>query len=146
LDILCKISNSNENYTENILCKIIDKLCSNRNLLNSKGLLILNKLCSLISVTKVYTNIADVLLKFDDIDFISSMINILDIFLLTYKETEELRNLLRKLKSKNNSSNTNVKDFFFKLYKTWCFNPISLLILCIISGHFELSYNLILKL
>jgi len=145
LDILCKISNSNENYTENILCKILDKLCSNRNLLNSKGLFILNKLCSLISVTKVYTNIADVLLKFDDVYFISSMINILDIFLLTYKETEELRNLLKKLKKKS-SSNSIVKDFFFKLYKTWCFNPISLLILCIISEHFELSYNLILKL
>lgn len=124
----------------------MEKLCSNRNLLNSKGLLILNKLCSLISVTKVYLHISDVLLKFEDIDFISSMINILDIFLLTYKETEELRTLLRKLKRKNNSSNSQVKDFFFKLYKTWCFNPISLLILCIISEHFELSYNLILKL
>jgi vacuole morphology and inheritance protein 14 len=123
-------------------------------LLNSKGLIILNKLCSLIRVTKVYTKIADVLLKFEDIDFISNMINILDIFLLSYKETEELRNLLRKLKRKNISSkndidhnnNYNVKDFFSKLYKTWCFNPISLLILCIISEHFELSYNLILKL
>lgn len=116
-------------------------------MLNSKGLLILNKLCSLIGVTKVYTKIADVLLKFDDIEFISSMINILDIFLLSYKETEELRNLLRKLIRKNTrSSSNNVKDFFLKLYTTWCFNPISLLILCIISEHFELSYNLILKL
>jgi len=146
LDILCKISNSNENYTENILCKILEKLCANRNMLNSKGLLIINKLCSLITVTKVYTKIADVLMKFDDIEFISSMINILDIFLLSYKETEELRNLLRKLKRKNTNPNSNVKDFFSKLYKTWCFNPISLLILCIISEHFELSYNLILKL
>lgn len=146
MDILCKISNSNENYTENILCKILEKLCLNRNLLNSNGLLILIKLCSLIPVTKVYTKIADVLLKFEDVEFISSMINILDIFLISYKETEELRNLLRKLRKKNNNSNTNVKDFFTKLYTTWCYNPISLLILCIISEHFELSYNLILKL
>ena len=146
MDILCKISNSNENFIEHILHKILEKLNSNRTLLASKGLNILTKICSLIPVTKVYTKIADVLLKFDDIYFISSMIKILDIFLLTYKETEELRKLLKNLKWKNKSNSNKEHDFFYKLYSTWCFNPISLLILCMISEHFELSYNLILKL
>ena len=139
-----------------------EKLNSNRNVLASKGLNILTKICSIIPVTKVYLKIADVLLKFDDIYFISSMIKILDIFLLTYKETEELRKLLKNLKWRNNRNsnliNNNNKDsnnfiyrekehyFFLKLYSTWCFNPVSLLILCMISEQFELSYNLILKL
>jgi vacuole morphology and inheritance protein 14 len=182
LDILCKISITNHNYIELILYKILEKLNYNRNVLASKGLNILTKICSIIPVTKVYLKIADVLLKFNDIYFISSMIKILDIFLLTYKETEELRKLLKNLKCKNkvtissssmvsfngngndtgigtgishlsgngsgNFNNINIKeqDFFLKLYSTWCFNPISLLILCMISDHFELSYNLILKL
>ena len=63
---------------------------------------------------EVYLKIADVLLKFDDIYFISSMIKILDIFLLTYKETEELRKLLKNLKWRNNRNsnliNNNNKD------------------------------------
>jgi vacuole morphology and inheritance protein 14 len=29
------------------------------------------------------------------------------------------------------------------IYKTWSFNPISTLILCLMSGHYELAYNLI---
>lgn len=146
MDILCKISNTNQNFIEHILHKILEKLNTNRSILASKGLNILTKICSLIPVNKVYLKIADVLLKFEDIYFVSSMIKILDIFLLTYKETEELRKLLKNLKWKNRLNSNKENEFFLKLYCTWCYNPISLLILCMISEHFELSYNLILKL
>ncbi len=86
---------------------------------------------------------ADVLFKMKDPEFISNMINILDIFLLTYKETEELRIQLKGFKK---SDNPEIKAFFEKIYMTWCYNPISTLILCLLSEYFELSYYLILKL
>jgi len=72
------------------------------------------------------------------------MINILDIFLLTYNETEPLRVILKNLKKKK--GNSEEKIFFEKIFTTWSFNPVSTLVLCIISEYFELSYHLILKL
>ncbi len=134
-----------------ILCKLLEKLCLNKNLLNSKGLVILKKLCSVLPVTRVYLKFADLLIKMKDADFIANMLNILDIFLITYKETEPLRQTLRSfrkiVKSEPNSSELPaVKEFFEKLFTAWSFNPISTLILCIISEYFELSYYLILKL
>lgn len=72
------------------------------------------------------------------------MINILDIFLLTHNETEPLRYILKNLRRKK--GNNDEKIFFEKIFRTWAFNPVSTLVLCIISEYFELSYNLILKL
>jgi vacuole morphology and inheritance protein 14 len=129
-------------------------------MLNSNGLTILKRLCSVLPVTRVYIKCADVLIKMKDVEFISNMINILDIFLLTYKEAESLRATLRKFKNhhkENKNENTNTlnesensnsisKIIFEKIFTTWSFNPISTLILCIISEYFELSYHLILKL
>jgi vacuole morphology and inheritance protein 14 len=121
----------------------MDKLCQNKTLLNSKGLTILKKLCSFLPVERVYIKFADVLLRMKDYEFVSNMINILDIFLLTYKETDVLRKLLKNSWRKKD---TEEKEFFEKLFATWSFNPISTLILCIISEYFELSYYLLIKL
>jgi vacuole morphology and inheritance protein 14 len=101
-------------------------------------------LCSVLPVTRVYTNFADVLIKMKDFEFISNMINILDIFLLTHKETEGLRVMLRQLRKKTDKKEE-IEFFFEKIYTTWSFNPISTLILCFVSEFFELSYHLILK-
>jgi vacuole morphology and inheritance protein 14 len=121
----------------------MEKLSQNKLILNSKGQTILKKFCSVLSIQKVYLQIADVLFKMKDPEFISNMISILDIFLLTDKETEELRNQLREIKK---SGNPEIKTFFEKIYMTWCFNPISTLKLCMLCEYFELSYHLILKL
>jgi vacuole morphology and inheritance protein 14 len=114
-------------------------------LLNSKGLTILKKLCSVLPVNRVYITFADVLIKMKDIEFIANMINILDIFLLTYKETDDLRAFLRLFR-KQSEKEEEIKKFFEKIFTTWSFNPISTLILCILAEYFELSYYLILNL
>lgn len=68
------------------------------------------------------------------------MINILDLYLITHQETEKIRKILKSINFDKDSM-----EFFNKLYKTWSFNPVSTLILCIVSGFYELSYRLILK-
>jgi vacuole morphology and inheritance protein 14 len=153
LDILCEIAKFREEYIELILCKLLEKLCYNKVLLNSKGLVILKNLCSVLPVTRVYLKFADALLKMKDYEFIANMLNILDIFLLTYKETEPLRQTLRTFRNTNANSSgtteeskTEVKEFFEKIFTAWSFNPVSTLTLCMISEYFELSYFLILKL
>lgn len=127
------------------MTKITEKLCLNKNLLNLKGLSILKKLCSVLPVVQVYTKFADGLVKMKDFEFISNMINILDIFLLTDKETEPLRQKLKSFRKEKDNQIEN-KEFFAKIYTAWSYNPISTLILCILSEYFELSYNIILKL
>ena len=66
------------------------------------------------------------------------MVTSLDVFLLLSNEAEVLREELKK--SDKDS------EYFSKMFSTWCFNPISALILCIISQNFELAFNLILRL
>jgi len=78
-----------------------------------------------------------------DYEFISHTLNILDIFLITYKETEPVRQMLKKYHSTNEEG---VKAIFEKIFTAWSFNPISTLSLCIVSEYFTLSYHLILKL
>jgi vacuole morphology and inheritance protein 14 len=143
LDILCEVSKYKEEYIELTLRKILEKLSLNKNFLNSKGLIILKKLCSVLPVERVYIEFADVLFRMKDYEFIGNMINILDIFLLTYKETEQLRFNLKNMRKTGDTEN---KQFFEKLFITWSLNPVSVLILCLISEYFELSYHLILKL
>ena len=84
-----------------------------------------------------------------DNELISNVLNILDIFLITNSETEPLRKSLKMftcaLKTKSNEFQS-LKEFFEKIYTAWSFNPISALLLCLVSEYFELSYYLILKL
>jgi len=85
INIFCEIAKDKEQFIEIILRGILEKLYSNKKFLNDKGLVILKKLCLYLPVIRIYTAIAKILLEIKDLEFVGSMINILDIFLLTYK-------------------------------------------------------------
>lgn len=142
--IICEISKYKEDYIEIIISNIIDKLRKNTNLLKDKGDIIVTNLCNALKVDKVYSTFANVLLSMNnEADFVGRMINILDLFLLTSKITEEMRNVLKNVKK---TTDVKEKEFFEKLFRTWCINPVSSLILCLIAEYFELSYYLLIKL
>ena len=61
---------------------------------------------------------------------------------MTSSDTEELRNLLKNIQKTTNEED---KSFFEKLFSTWCINPVSCLILCLIAEDFELSHHLLIK-
>lgn len=65
LDTICQIAKYREEYTEIILINILKNLKANKTLLNTKGVLILKKLCAILQVDRVYYIFADVLLKMD---------------------------------------------------------------------------------
>ena len=140
LNILCEIASYKLSFSTEILHNVLYKLSKNRNIINANGITILKKLSSSIPVCLIYEITADYLLKCNDVVFVIGMINILDVFLLVESETKKVRN---KLKAKNNEES---KKFFEKIYMLWSFNPISTLILCIISEKFDLSFYLTLKL
>jgi hypothetical protein len=141
LDLVCEIARFKDEYIEITIMKILDKLKANKRLLDNRGMIILKKLCTTLNVDRLYSTLAHVLPKINDKTFIAKMINILSIFMLTNKETESLRACL-----KHSKKTTEEKLFFDKLFKTWCYNPISCIIICLIAENFELSYSLIVKL
>ena len=63
MDLLCEIAKYKEDNIEIIISKILEKLCSNKDLLNEEGLMILGKLCLILPVDRVYLTIAEVLLR-----------------------------------------------------------------------------------
>jgi hypothetical protein len=141
LDLICEIARFKDEYIEITIMKILGRLRANQRLLDNRGMIILKKLCTTLNVDRLYSTLADVLLKIEDTVFIGKMINILSVFMLKNKETEALRACLKNFKK-----NSDEKAFFDKLFKTWVYNPISCIIICLIAEYFELSYFLIVKL
>lgn len=70
LNILCDVSSHKTEYIQLILSKILEKLCSNKNLLNLKGITLLKKLCTILPAESVYSTIADILYNFKVTKFI----------------------------------------------------------------------------
>ena len=81
-----------------IIYNIIETLRKTKDLLKNRGTVIVTKLCNTLKVDKIYSTFANVLLRINDSDFVGRMINILDIFLLTAKDTEQLRSMLKNVK------------------------------------------------
>ena len=73
--------------------------------------------------------------------FMSILISNLTITLASSDVEKILR---KKLRGEIETEHAKDRDELFTiLYKTWCVNPVATLILCLMSKHYELSYNLI---
>ena len=125
----------NKKFNQNIIINILDKFQNTNSLINNFGIHMLKYLSKIINITKIYNIICDLLLKKDDLNFIIAMINILDIFLVVEEEGQKIC-----LKIQKN------KKFFKKIFTLWSYNPISTLIICLISNNYLLSFRLALEL
>ena len=125
----------NKKFNQNIIINILDKFQNTNSLINNFGIHMLKYLSKIINITKIYNIFCDLLLKKDDLNFIIAMINILDIFLVVEEEGQKIC-----LKIQKN------KKFFKKIFTLWSYNPISTLIICLISNNYLLSFRLALEL
>ena len=139
---LCNIEKCRKSSINVIILNILNKLKEkDNNFAIKRATEFVKVLCKELSVKHVYLTFADVLSK-NKSDFNCKIINILNYFLLTSNDTEELRNLLKNIQKTTNEED---KSFFEKLFSTWCINPVSCLILCLIAEDFELSHHLLIK-
>ena len=144
LQTLCEFTKFKEENIDIIIYNLLLKLKDSKNeIMENRGELIVNFLCSNLNIKKVFESFADQLFKIEDKIFVGKIIKYLYIYLLTIKDTENLNKLLKILKKNSKDFD---KNFFEKIFKIWCINPISCLILCLIAEYFELSYNLLMKL
>jgi len=140
VDFLCNIEMDKELIII-IIKNLTEKLMSNPELMNNESLviLIIEKLSKNSSLNLVYESFSEVLGDNKNYTFISKMVNYLNQYLISDPNGFKFR------KSLINKENEENNELFFKLYKIWSFNPISLIVFCVITEHFELTYNIILN-
>jgi vacuole morphology and inheritance protein 14 len=136
--LLSQISlNSDDTYFTSFMVNLLKLFCTDRRLLETRGNLIIRQLCLTLSAEKIYRTMADCLVKDEDVEFASIMVQNLNNNLITAPELADLRRRLRNLDNKDGQS------FFVTLFKAWCHNAVATFSLCLLAQAYEQAYHLL---
>lgn len=94
LDVLARIA-CDDHHFDRVLTNVVRLFCVNRDLLESRGTMIIRNLCRQLDSKKIFMTIARILLDEKDLPFAEVMIQTLNHILLTSNELLELRRLLQ---------------------------------------------------
>ncbi|KYM84873.1 Protein VAC14 like protein [Atta colombica] len=134
-------TNPNEKIQNKYFTKFIVNLLrifsTDRHLLEERGAFIIRELCVLLSAEDIYKTLAKILLEEQNLGFACTMIQTLNVILLTSSELFDLRNKLRHLDSPDSCA------LFECLYVSWCHNPVATVALCLLSQHYRHACNII---
>uniref|UniRef100_A0A6M2DYB2 Protein VAC14 homolog n=1 Tax=Xenopsylla cheopis TaxID=163159 RepID=A0A6M2DYB2_XENCH len=117
-------------YKDFLKC-LLDLFRSDKQLLDERGSFILRHLCVLLNAEDIYRTLANILLYETNLKFTSTMVETLNMLLLTASELYVLRNILKNLKSQESVS------LFICLYKCWAHSPVSTIALCLLSQNYQ---------
>lgn len=92
--------NSDDTYFTSFMVNLLKLFCTDRRLLETRGNLIIRQLCITLSAEKIYRTMADCIVKDEDVEFASIMVQNLNNNLITAPELADLRRRLRNLDSK----------------------------------------------
>jgi len=102
------------------------------------------KFCVLLNAKSVYIRMADLLSRNDfSLEFISTMVQTLNLILLTAPELHELRSLLKT--SFQPTASDEDRLVFVSLFNCWCHNPVATFSLCLLAQAYDVSFALIKK-
>lgn len=132
ISYLC--NDSNEMYFTKFITSLLKLFKDNENLLKTRSNYILRQLCMKLSSEKIYKVMSLIVEKDDDMNFVRMIIQILSTNLIT---SSGLTSLRKKLRSEEGW------EFFTTLFKSWSYNPISLITMCLISEQYELAYSVL---
>ncbi|KAL5118430.1 hypothetical protein ACEQ8H_003606 [Pleosporales sp. CAS-2024a] len=136
--LLSQISlHSDDTYFTSFMVNLLKLFCTDRRLLETRGNLIIRQLCLTLSAEKIYRTMADCLVKDEDVEFASIMVQNLNNNLITAPELADLRRRLRNLDNKDGQS------FFVTLFKAWCHNAVATFSLCLLAQAYEQAYHLL---
>ena len=152
MNTLCIICDKQPSFINYIINLIIKKFSKSQNLLNKYSIKVLKILSETIDNFTIFRIMCDNLLKNKDILFVIKLTKKLNLFLLSEKECQKIRNELsrkRTISINNEKDITNNKtddNLFEKLFSLWAFNPFMAVLLTMYCNYFELSYYLTLEL
>lgn len=151
-----------------VLTAILNLFAQDRQLLETRGSLIIRKLCVLLNARAVYIRMADTLSSYEynegnsdkqdqasTLQFISTMVQTLNLILLTASELHDLRSALANSFNNDNSggherslSATSVNpdensQVFATIFHCWCHNPVATFSLCLLAKAYDLSFELV---
>ncbi|XP_011352646.1 protein VAC14 homolog isoform X2 [Ooceraea biroi] len=124
-------------YFTKFIINLLRLFSTDRHLLEERGAFIIRELCVLLSAEDIYKTLAKILLEEQNLSFACTMIQTLNVILLTSSELFDLRNKLRHLDSADSCA------LFECLYVSWCHNPVATVALCLLSQHYRHACNII---
>lgn len=174
-----KVNGRDEAQFEMVVKSILALFNADRNLLETRGSLIVRRLCVLLNAKTVYLVMADIISKYDvspesdgsfTLEFVATMVQTLNLILLTASELHNLRQLLQNsfstdtpsdetssssLVSRNPSSSSRRSGKYYaknegarvfaSLFHCWANNPVSTFSLCLLAQAYDLAFALVKK-
>ncbi|RUP49195.1 hypothetical protein BC936DRAFT_143094 [Jimgerdemannia flammicorona] len=138
LQLLAQISSySDDDYFTRFMINLLTLFSTDRRLLDSRGSLIIRQLCLSLNSERIYRTFAEILEKDEDLDFASTMVQNLNIILITSPELSDLRKRLKNLDTKDGQM------LFTALYRSWCHNAVATFALCLLAQAYEHASNLL---
>ncbi|XP_038984891.1 protein VAC14 homolog [Phoenix dactylifera] len=127
-----------DQHFRHLVIYLVHNFCNDRMLLEKRGALIVRRLCVLLDAERVYREFSTILEGEDDLDFASTMVQALNLILLTSTELAELRALL-----KQSLVNSSGKDLFVSLYSSWCHSSMATISLCLLAQAYHHASSVI---
>ncbi|KAI8354946.1 vacuolar protein 14 C-terminal Fig4p binding-domain-containing protein [Mortierella sp. GBAus27b] len=132
LQLLAQISShSDDAYFYNFMLNMLSLFSTDRRLLENRGSVIIRQLCVSLNSERIYRTLAEILEKDEDLEFANTMVQNLNIILITAPELADLRKRLKTFDSRDG------QGLFTVLYKSWCHNPVSTFALCLMAQYYE---------
>lgn len=143
LQVIARISIDREQFGR-VLNALVQLFLEDRPLLETRGALIIRKLCALLDCRDIFLSLASTLINTnDDLDFASTMVQTLNLILLTAPELLPLRSALTGCFEAD--ANPSDRETFHTLFKCWCHNPVATFSLCLLAQSYDLSAALVHK-
>ncbi len=142
LQVLARISLDDVQFSR-VLNSLVQLFLEDRSLLETRGALVIRKLCSLLDSSSIYMALAKILGDKTDLEFASLMVQTLNLILLTAPELSPLRKLLKD--SFQTSASDHDRLTFHSLFVCWNHNAVATFSLCLLAQAYDLSSQLILK-
>lgn len=161
-----------------VIKSILALFMADRRLLETRGSIIVRRLCVLLNAKSVYLIMADIISSYDvtpdeggnsfTLEFVATMVQTLNLILLTASELNNLRQLLETSFAEGQSSenepsisvvapssprrhngryhaNNEGARVFAALFHCWCNNPVSTFSLCLLARAYDLAFALVKK-
>ena len=142
LQVLARIS-LDEIQFHRVLNSLVQLFLEYRPLLETRGALVIRKLCSLLDSSRIYMTLANILNDKKDLEFVSLMVQTLNLILLTAPELVPLRRSLKQ--SFQSTATDHDHTIFNSLFICWTHNAVATFSLCLLAQAYKLSSALIFK-
>ncbi|KMZ69626.1 VAC14-like protein [Zostera marina] len=137
LDVLACIARDDP-YFHKLVLYLIHNFFADKSLLEKRGSLIIRRLCVLLNAERIYKEFAAVLEEETNYNFAATMVQVLNLILLTSSELADIRYILNQ--SLGDSSS---RKLFVSLYPSWCHSPMATISLCLLTQAYHHASSVI---